>query len=201
MSDILAFDPARRTNAQAIVDARDLGWFPGTVLDATYGRGGFWTTWRPDHLTTNDIARDANHVVDWTNPTELYAKLDPHQTVVFDPDYRLNGTPDRGDRDERYGTEVDKNANERMTDIMRGVLNLAELAEKFLLVKCQDQVSSGYGHHQMTVVAESARRCGFRWVDDLWVFHSPPAQRSQTHARRNASALMCLKRTSPKRWS
>lgn len=202
MSDIIAFDPTRRTNAKATLDARTLGWFPGTILDATFGHhGGFWKEWWPSELTTNDLHAEADHNVDITSRPDVAENLPTVNTVLIDLDYRLNGKPDRGERDKRYGTDLDKDANERMLDMMRAVLNLGPNAEDFLLVKCQDQISSGYLHRQMGAISSEARKVGFRLADELWVFHEPPSQKSQVHARRNASALLCFKRGGPKRWS
>ena len=207
---VLAFDPDRRTNSRAMSDAARLGWVGDRVLDLTYGRGAFWIEYKPTLLATNDLYAtstagilDLDARVDFRNPValdEAFGQFHP-QTVVFDPDYRLNGTPDRGDFDDRFGTDVAKTVQERMTDIMLGAAGAASLQAPILLVKCQDQVSSGHMHRQTKVVDEATERFGYRWADQLYVRNNPPGQRSQKHARQNFSVLMCLRLERRKRWT
>jgi hypothetical protein len=51
------------------------------VLDVTYGRGNFWTKFRPEHLTTHDLTLDG---VDFRHLPEDDNSVD---VVVFDPPY------------------------------------------------------------------------------------------------------------------
>ena len=88
MAPILAFDPKRKTNAQLIADAAELGYVNSPAFDATYGEGKFWTEVRPKSLTTNDLHKPADLALDYLMPFPK-ALRDEFATVVFDPPYKL----------------------------------------------------------------------------------------------------------------
>jgi hypothetical protein len=58
------------------------------VIDATYGRGKFWTCYRPERLVMHDIALDG---VDFRHLPEADRSVD---AVVFDPPYVAPGGRD-----------------------------------------------------------------------------------------------------------
>lgn len=126
----------RKDNRQLVLDAVRLGHIGGDVLDATYGKGNFWGAGRPllvDPFRTF-TAMDINprKVPEWTGDGYDARQGDVRRppfplgsfdTIVYDPDYKLNGTPDPTEDgpDERYGADVVKTWQERMADLVDGV--------------------------------------------------------------------------------
>lgn len=57
--EVVAYDPTRRRNARAIVDAASLGWLQPSdlVLDLTHKTGRFWSEWRPDPAVGGRLVR------------------------------------------------------------------------------------------------------------------------------------------------
>lgn len=133
------------SNAELIADAVvPLGWIGDhhTVLDCTYGKGRFWTKYRPPLLVGVDLNPLKAHTVQADN-RRLPFPDHCFDVVVFDPDYKLSGTPQLGEFDEAYGINVAKTTEERMEGITSGALEAARVCRKHLLIKCQDQVVSG----------------------------------------------------------
>jgi hypothetical protein len=196
---VLAFDPERRTNAQAIADCVTLGYLrvADRVLDATYGLGRFWTTFRPPYLAMNDIDPERGNMhYDFTS---LPFDARSWDTVVFDPPYKLNGTPSGGgpaSSDVDYGVERYTRWQDRHALIREGIVECARVADRTLLIKCQDQVSSGKVRWQTMTFTEQAISCGFELVDELHVYgyRAQPPGRRQVHAARNVSTLLVLER-------
>ncbi len=192
-----------RNNAELIRDVSRLGYLDGNVLDVTYGKGGFWTEWMPQLLVGCDIDPDKSPIgysIDFTN-----LPFDDHEydTVVFDPPYKLNGTPDKT-IDERYGVHTPTKWQDRMRLIKSGAVECARVARRFLLVKCQDQVCSGKVRWQTRMVEDAVvgpwlpdRNSGLWRLRDRFDILSyraqPPGQR-QLHARRNSSTLLVFER-------
>ena len=77
-----------KNNADMIArGVRPLGYLDGTVLDATYGLGNFWTDWRPEHLTAVDLHPDKGAVT--ADFRHLPFPDGGFDSVVFDPGYKL----------------------------------------------------------------------------------------------------------------
>ena len=148
------------TNADLIADVARLGYLDGTVLGATYGEGGFWTRWKPagDNLVTNDLYKRADHAEDYRS---LPFAAGMFAVVVFDPPYKLSGTPALGAFDERYGIERPMSRVERLEDIRLGALECFRVANRWLLVKCMDQVEGGQVRWQTDLADPGDRGC--RW--------------------------------------
>lgn len=135
---------AWQSNGDLIAEVARLGYLDGTVLDATYGRGTFWKVHRPEQLLAND--RDAEGLDIDTRYD--YREFPPDWSrgfaaVVFDPDYKLNGTPALGEFDARYGIGGKVSREQRYAAILTGAAECFRVADRYLLVKCQDQVESG----------------------------------------------------------
>lgn len=182
-------------NAEMIEDVATLGYLDGRVLDPTYGEGNFWTRWKPKDLTASDLNPKKSPIgysVDFTNMPWANRSFD---VVVFDPPYKLNGTPDP-DRDEKYGVHEYTRWQDRMNLIIDGVVECCRVADKYVLVKCQDQVSSGKIRWQTDDVTTAAKACGFEKVDrlDFLSYRAQPNGRSQKHAHRCSSQLLVFKR-------
>jgi len=165
-----------RDNAELIADVARLPGYlepergdPWSVLDVTYGvAGGFWKRYRPATLVTNDLATEAemgSRVV----PVEtdhhwsyLAIPLDANSfdVVVFDPPYKLNGTPALGEQDVRFGTTKRTSRDEVLTDMRLGAIECYRVARRRLFVKCMDQVEGGEMRWQTDLITRAIEdRC------------------------------------------
>lgn len=184
------------TNAALILACAALGYIEGKTLDATYGRGAFWTLHRPLDLTTNDLHADGT--VDYGFDFRRLGFDDGEfLTVVFDPPYKLNGTPVLGEQDARYGTDTRMNRDEVMALIRDGARECYRVTARWLLVKCQDQVEGGKMRWQTDMVTRAIEDLGGRKVDrfDLLgnVRPQPPGRQQRT-ARHTASQLLVFRK-------
>lgn len=188
----------RTDNAQLIVDCHRLGFFPGTVLDATYGLGRMWRAWRPADLVTVDLCRPADVRCDFRR---LPFRDKTFDTVVFDPPYKLNGTSTGvgpSALDDGYGVGGGyMSTADRHRLIHDGITGCGRVSAEWLLVKCQDQVSSGKVQWQTRLFADAIERSGFVLFDSLHVVgcRPQPSGRRQLHARRDYSTLLVGRRT------
>lgn len=187
------------TNAELIADVAVLGWLSDdlSVLDVTYGEGAFWTKYRPPLLTGVDLNPAKSLTGEPVDFRSLPYADRSFDVVVFDPPYKLNGTPSLDGFDGAYGVEVATRWQDRMQLIADGAAECARVARKHLLVKCQDQVVSGKMRWQTDVVTDIAYAAGFRKADRL-DFRSnglpqPPGRRQQ-HARHSVSQLIVFTR-------
>lgn len=184
-----------RTNGPLVAAVAALWIEPAdAVMDVTYGKGNFWTVYRPDNLITHDLALDG---VDFRELPEADGSVD---VVVFDPPYIAQGGRDTStvpDFLDRYGlVDVPKTAPELMVLIAAGMAEATRvLAPKGrLLVKCMDYVNGGrlvLGRHH---VVSTALGLELEQVDEFvhysGVGPQPPGRR-QVHSRR-AHTFMCV---------
>lgn len=187
------------SNAALIADCARLGYLrrEWRTLDPTYGLGTFWQEWHPIRLTRTDIvptlSPDAPAGVDFTDMPWGDRAFD---CVVFDPPYKLNGTP-TDEIDGRYGVDVVDTRAGRMQLIRDGISECARvLGDGYLLLKCQDQVNGGKVRWQTIEFANHAKTLGLGLVDrfDFLSYRPQPSGVRQVHARRNASTLLIFKR-------
>lgn len=184
---ILSLDPARRTNAQAVAQLAALGFCPEPVIDTTYGRGKFWTVHRPDDLFTNDLRTPADMAHDYRRPWPR-VMLRRFATVVFDPPYKLNGTPTD---DDRYGVDEPAAMTERLASIVTGLGFAATLVAPggYLWVKYQDQVACGRMQWQSDLITRGLGGADFTREARMFVHTGARPQRSQKRPRNNYSTL------------
>jgi hypothetical protein len=190
MSDILATNKWK-TNAHLIADVARLGYLNGDVLDMTYGKGTFWKQCRPEHLVTNDYYADPLSVdlhYDFRYMDGL--PRNGFDTVVFDPPYKLSGTPALGQFDVRYGIDKPMTVGERLAVIRDGADEAARLTRKYVIIKCQDQVVSGKVYWQTDMLTDLMAGWGYKKLERFDFIYTPRKQRSQIHARRNTSQLL-----------
>ncbi len=190
MSDLVLAATAWPTNAAMIADVARLGYLDGRVLDPTYGRGKWWTVWRPAELVTHDLRLDG---VDFRHLPEP----DGHfNAVAFDPPYKLNGTP-TDKVDAPYGVDVVDTREGRHQLIREGITECARVLapEGYLLVKCQDQVEGGKVRWQTRMFADHGEGLGLALIDSLLMlaYRAQPHGRRQVHARRNLSTLLVFR--------
>jgi hypothetical protein len=181
-----------------IADVAKLGFIEGDVLDMTYGDGNFWSVWHPENLVANDLYKEfpkclcpvsSLHWYDFRCTEWPSGSFD---TVVFDPPYKMSGTPASEEMDGAYGTEVVRTRSEILSMLVGGIAEGSRLTSKWLLVKCQDQVSSGKVRWMTTAAIDAARALEMRHVDSF-IFQSgrpQPKGRKQKHSRHEYSHLM-----------
>lgn len=197
-----------QTNGPLIAAAATL-WIEDTdlVVDMTYGRGLFWTKYRPALLVGHDLIVDG---VDFRQLPEADGSVD---VAVFDPPYISPGGRETSTLDGRNGSGGDFNGRYGLGYTPSSPAELAELiAEGIreanrvlkpkgrLMVKCMDYVSGGglfLGRHYVVCTALDL---GMRQVDEF-VHHSgtgpQPTEnpdgtpRIQRHSRR-AHSFLCV---------
>lgn len=184
-----------KTNGHLIADVVQLGYLDGSVIDVTYGNGSFWSQYRPDILITSDLRSPlAEFHWDFTDLPQETASFD---VVVFDPPYKLNGTPDP-EVDRRYGVDERTSWEDRHALIFAGLKEVCRVSRRYVLLKCQDQVCSGKIRWQTKIFAEFAEELGFEQVDrfDLLGHHRPQPMegRTQRHAHGRPSTLLVFER-------
>lgn len=147
---ILTFDKTRRTNAELLVACRDLGYLSDDmlILDATYGKGRFWKLWRPEWLLTNDWDPACKAMSEF-DYRDMPFNDDWFGAVVFDPEYKLNGTstgkgPAALDADYGVAREY-RPMPERTEGWLAGFDECVRVCKPggHVLVKIMDQVVSG----------------------------------------------------------
>lgn len=195
-----------KNNAELMVMARDLGYIPDRadklVLDCTYGQGRFWNEWRPAfNFSTSDIDPGSLAEVHW-DFTNIPCVNEMFDCVIFDPPYKLNGTPAMGGpakSDAGYGVGETQSIAERMKLIFAGIDECYRILMPggFLLVKCMDQVSSGNVVWQTFEIQDHVRVMLDGDLVDM--LHLPgkraqPPGRNQVHAHANYSTLLVFQR-------
>jgi hypothetical protein len=185
-----------KTNGTVIATAAEL-WIrrDDVVVDVTYGRGSFWSIYRPEHLVAHDVTVDG---VDFRQLPEDDGSVD---VVVFDPPYTYKGgrhTSTIPDFDSRYGLrDAPRTLDEFEDQIARGLTEARRIMRPDggrLLVKCMDQISSGRfvtGHHN--VVAQCLA-LGLEQLDEFVHVRGlgpQPSGRRQVHSRR-AHSFLCV---------
>lgn len=201
MTEIVAAARRPQGNAELIAECHRLGYLrdDDEVLDPTYGLGTFWRLWRPAHLTASDIDPDRSPIGRSVDFTDLPFGPETFDAVVFDPPYKLNGTPTHT-VDHRYGvagaytSRADR--HRLILDGMAEATRVLRLGGR-LLVKCQDQVNAGQVRWQTDMVTRHAEDLGYRKVDALLLLggRPQPPGRRQVHARRNYSTLLIFELT------
>jgi hypothetical protein len=158
-------------NGTLIAAVARLGYLGGataTVLDATYGRGSFWTLYRPANLLTND--KYVTGVDIRADFREMPLRGGSMPVITFDPPYISTGSRATSTVDDLY----DRFGLGRLSGwraIRRDIdLGLAEQARILaprgrLLVKCMDYVESGRKVWNTFHVYNEAQRLGLRLVD------------------------------------
>jgi hypothetical protein len=182
------------TNGALIADVARLGYITDTdhVVDATYGRGLWWTCYRPAKLIAHDIRLDG---IDFRNLPEATSSVD---VVAFDPPYicvggrTTTGLPDFHDR---YGlTDAPTTPAGLEELIFAGLCETARIVRPggVVLAKVTNYISSGRLQTTGLRLHTEADRAGLRTAD-LFIQTRPPrpqpAGRRQIHARANYSLL------------
>lgn len=156
-----------------------------------------WSTYQPETLTKVHNDLDFRHLPkEWT---------DSFGAALFDPPYRLSGTATNVNGfDDRYGTNGAYRPLEKVKAGMLAGLHECERVVRplgFIIVKCQDQVSSGKYQWQVGWVVNDALKRGLVFVDQLHLqsYRAQSSERRQVHARRNYSTFLVFQKPRKKR--
>lgn len=196
MTPVLDFDPARRTNGQAVADLWRLGLLLDSdhVLDLTVGpERGFWTEWEPALLTTSDMDPDVDAHHHW-DARRLPLHRGSFDVVVFDPPYANRGTS-RLAMDKRYGITEYRTRSEVEGLLVDGTVEALRVARRLVLVKCQDASVASRYQPQSYLVWDAARTLGARLVGELHVAgrRAQPKGKPQLNVWSACSTLMVFK--------
>lgn len=170
-----------RDNAELISHVARLGYLDGHVLDATYGEGTFWKDFKPDFLVTNDLYKPADNAWDFL---DLPCRDGAFDSVVYDPDYKLNGTPALAEMDARYGVGEDMvNRTKRLDKMSVGAIECYRVCRRFLLVKCMDMVEGGKNRWQTDIVTRAIEDVGGEKVARFLLHYVPMQQPPSWYAK------------------
>lgn len=185
------------TNGHLIRDVAALGYIEDDVLDVTYGLGGFWTEFQPATLVGLDLNPEKSMGGVSADFTNLGIIDRGFGTVVFDPPYKLNGTPDQK-VDARYGVDQPTKWQDRMDLCLAGLTECCRVARRTVLAKCQDQVCSGKVRWQTVEFTAVGVGNGFELRDRFdFIGHARPQPmegRKQRHAHGRGSTLLVFER-------
>jgi hypothetical protein len=164
----------------------------------TYGRGKWWTRYRPKNLAFRDLALDG---VDFRQLPEANNSV---RVVCFDPPNITTGKRETSTKDDlyaRYGLGEMKGYRAGRDLIAAGLAECARVVEPdgFALAKCMDYVESAGKAWNYRFVADTGEALGLT-LRDRFVHHSGPgpqpttngdgSPRRQVHAREVASFLL-----------
>lgn len=185
-----------RTNAHLIDEVRQLHWEPGqSVVDVTYGEGGWWTIWRPDGLIGHD--RYVGDGVDYGELPEADGTVD---VLAYDPPYVGGGGYDTSTIKtfrERYGIHAASVGHAKvLAEIVRPfpefarVLRPAARGDKYgggrLWFKGMNYVVGGQYRTVAYDALQIARADGWRLVDEFYYVNSGGAQPRECRRCRGA---------------
>ena len=189
------------TNGHLIEAVAQLGYLSprSRVLDMTFGRGGWWTCWRPDELVAHDL-----HTLDGVDFRALPHVDGAFDVVCFDPPY-VESRPDRSTmprgRDflNRYGMDTGpRNFAGMWEQLRKGLEEAARVVRPggVVLVKCMAYQSGKRFRPVPAMVTVYAEGLGLDLADELTHRRNPgPGEwDSQNSSRRNTSTLLVLRR-------
>ena len=195
---VVSFDSRRRTNADLIAHLVELRHLHDgmDVIDLTYGKGRFWSKYRPPRLTTNDLdpqSAAACHF-DFRFPLEEWCGF--FDFTVLDPPYGLRGTVNDTNGDYGLGEYLPvAERHEMMHHGLRGAVSVTKLGGA-ILYKCQEQTCNGRKYPQPYMVYDWAMGLGLGYVATFQVHsHRPqPQGRGQKLVHQNYSSALLFRR-------
>ncbi len=180
-----------KSNAELIADVALLGYIKQSdhVLDPTYGRGNWWTKFRPNNLVFHDIAQDG---IDFR---KLPYNNETFNIVAYDPPYVSIGgrktTTIKGFHD-RYGMTDAPTSPALLQALINDGLTEAKRVVQFrglILVKCQDGTYLTQRH-----AIEDLSLIQVDRFEHIGKPRPQPPNRTQKHARRNLSTLFVFQK-------
>lgn len=153
-SDLIGSVYSGRDNAGLIAEIAPL-YLTGSVLDVTYGRGRWWSRYRPTDFTFHDVDVEIGDGVDFRELPHPDASFD---AVTFDPPYlpHAGGTDDCDDFRDRFGL-VPRTRAELDVLVDAGFRESARVARRWLLTKTTDYTNGRQfhlGHYRLLRLAD-----------------------------------------------
>ena len=191
----------RGTNGVLIAQMARLGFLGGpgdTVVDVTYGRGKWWTRYRPKNLIAHDLALDG---VDFCQLPEADGSV---PVWCYDPPYITTGNRETSTVDDlyaRYGLGLRGWRNGRDL-IAQGLKEGARVIRPggFGLVKCMDFAESNGKTWNYLYVVQLGAELGLK-LHERFIHHSGPgpqpttnrdgSPRRQVHVR-EVHSVLCI---------
>lgn len=215
-----------RNNAELIDAVHQLGYLRDgeSVLDPTFGKGNWWTTYRPEHLTALNRATDGSDFRDLAQFRD-----GSFDAVAFDPPYvcpggrktsTVKGMHDAYGMDEQAGPveagglpdPLFKTPAQLQAIIDAGLTEMARLVRRaptqtrggIILVRCMSYCWGGTFWPGAELTWQHAMTLGLVTIDrfDLVKKNGGPqptenrdgSKRGQQHASRNSSTLWVLRK-------
>lgn len=162
------------TNADLIAKIAPL-YLTGSVLDVTYGDGGWWKRYRPAEFTFHDLYKVDG--VDFRQLPEADSSVD---AVCFDPPYVPAGggptTEETENFRDRFGLNDGYRSQDDLDDLIRsGLAECARVSRRWVLVKCCEYVNARHFTLYPRTILEAADKLGLTDHGDPWdliVHHS-----------------------------
>jgi len=191
------------TNAHLIADCARLGYIckDSLTLDPTYGRGTWWSIWRPDRLVWY---KDTIDFRDIPHPDGTF------DVIAYDPPFvsaggrSTTGLPNMHDH---YGMRDAPRTPAALQGLMnKGFEECVRVVKPggLVLFKCQDYISSGKLWPGTFLTQFHALHLNLEMVDRMEMVTKPRPQpqrkrqdgshSTQQHARRNLSTLLVFRR-------
>lgn len=195
------------TNADLILACVELGYLRKhwRTLDPTYGKGKWWTKWRPPLFVRHDIDPEKGDGVDFR---DLPHEDGSFKVVTFDPPYMAPGGRDKStiaDFNDRFGLHsTPRTPMENQESMNLGLAECVRVVENkgLVLVKCMDYINGARffpgTHHTLTKALELDCRIIDRFEHvgrpGPQPTHTNGKPRRQVHARRNLSTLFVFQK-------
>lgn len=189
-----------KNNAELIDDLAKLGYLKKDkkTLDPTYGRGKWWTKWKPEDFTYHDKAIDG---VDFRDlPYDDYS----FDQICFDPPYvcvggRSSSSESMSEMYQNYGLlEAPRSPQAVQNLINDGLSECFRVLNKggFLFVKCQDYISGGKFWPGTYWTTNHALSLGLTIKDRIehLSYGRPQPHKTQKSLRRNLSTMLVFKK-------
>lgn len=192
------------SNGELVAVLHELGYIPepARVLDVTYGRGLWWTEYRPADLTAHDL-----HTLDGVDFRNLPEPDEFADVTVIDAPYVPQGGTDHEHTAEfrdRYGLNGAPQHRTELTHlIMDGLAECVRVTRRggLVLVKCQPFQSGKFFHNMPAIVCRHAEGLGLRQIDQGVMRRRPGPTSAQSfnHLRSNYSVLLVFQRRTRRR--
>lgn len=189
-----------KNNAELISDLAHIGYLKkdGKTLDPTYGRGKWWTKWKPNELIYHDKA------IDGVDFRDLPYDDGTFDQVCFDPPYVSIGGRDKSSQSvtemyQNFGLIDAPSTPKGVQELINsGLSECTRVTKKggYIFVKCQDYISSGKFWAGTYWTINHAFSIGLTLRDRVehLSYGRPQPHKSQKSMRRNLSTLLVFKK-------
>mgnify|MGYP000964902251 CR=1 FL=1 len=175
---------ACQTNGELIFTLAAFRWFEGKVLDCTYGRGQWWTRYRPADLTAHDL-----HTLDGVDFRQLPHDDGTFDTVCIDPPHIPAHGPPSAKAIEfahRFGLDAGMTAVELNAMNRAGVIEAVRVAKPggLILAKCCDYTDGSTYRFGLGVITSALEEAGAQLYDVIIHASGPGPGSAQSDTQR-----------------